>query len=72
MAMHGRKKRSQAFDNNISGTGLKIGQHVAHSKFGNDIITNYEGSGEYARVQVRFDQSGTKWLVASFAKLSPI
>ncbi len=67
-----QKKRNQAFDNNISGTGLKIGQHVKHAKFGKGIITNYEGSGEHARVQVRFDQVGTKWLVASFAKLTPL
>lgn len=67
-----QQKRGQAFDNDISGTGLKISQHVSHAKFGKGIIVNYEGSGEHARIQVRFDNVGTKWLVASFAKLTPL
>ena len=52
-------------------TGLKIGQRVKHAKFGTGIIINFEGRGEHARLQVKFDQFGTKWLVASFAKLVP-
>lgn len=49
--------------------GLPIGQRVKHAKFGEGTIINYEGSGDHARIQVEFVHEGTKWLVASFAKL---
>lgn len=52
--------------------GLQMGQRVKHARFGFGIITGAEGKGEHARVQVKFDQHGSKWLVASFAKLEPV
>ncbi|MBS0350213.1 MAG: DNA helicase II [Proteobacteria bacterium] len=52
--------------------GLHIGQRVKHSRFGVGIIIAAEGKGEHTRVQVKFEQDGTKWLVASFAKLEPV
>ena len=55
-----------------SDTGLRIGQRVEHPKFGTGIVINHEGGGEQARIQVKFDQVGAKWLVASFAKLTQI
>lgn len=67
-----QKKRSYAYDNDAGGTGLKVGQRVKHAKFGEGTIINFEGSGEHARLQVKFDRNGTKWLVASFAKLSAV
>lgn len=48
---------------------LQIGQRVSHAKFGVGTIINYEGQGQHTRLQIKFDQVGTKWLVASFAKL---
>lgn len=51
-------------------TGLTIGQQVSHAKFGEGVITDVEGAGNHARVQVNFDSVGSKWLVLSFAKLS--
>lgn len=51
--------------------GLQIGQRVKHARFGTGIIIGAEGRGEHARVQVKFDKDGVKWLVASFAKLEP-
>ncbi len=53
-------------------SGLQIGQRILHKKFGEGVIVNYEGQGSHTRVQIQFDQHGTKWLVASFAKLSPV
>jgi DNA helicase-2/ATP-dependent DNA helicase PcrA len=50
--------------------GLRLGQRVLHPKFGEGIILNYEGSGSSARVQVNFDDAGTKWLVTAYANLS--
>jgi DNA helicase II / ATP-dependent DNA helicase PcrA len=39
--------------------------------FGLGTITDAEGSGSHARVQVTFDSHGSKWLVLSFANLKP-
>jgi DNA helicase-2/ATP-dependent DNA helicase PcrA len=50
-------------------TDLTLGQRVAHGKFGEGVILNYEGQGSNARVQVNFDAGGSKWLVLSYAKL---
>ncbi len=52
--------------------GLRIGQRVRHAHFGTGIITNCEGRGEHTRIQVKFDENGSKWLVASYAKLEPV
>jgi len=55
-----------------SGTGLHPGQQVEHAKFGEGTVLMVEGSGPQARIQINFPQAGTKWLVASYAKLEPI
>jgi DNA helicase-2/ATP-dependent DNA helicase PcrA len=51
-------------------TGYKVGQSVAHAKFGTGIIIDFEGRGSDARVQVKFRESGTKWLALAYANLS--
>ena len=61
--------QSQSYSQNES--GLNIGQMVNHSKFGAGMITDTEGSGSHARVQVNFEGSGSKWLVVAYAKLTP-
>ena len=57
-----------AFDS----TGFSLGQRVAHPKFGEGTVLNYEGAGEHARIQINFDEFGSKWLVLSFARLNQI
>lgn len=52
--------------------GLKLGQRVAHTKFGEGVVVNYEGHGSHARIQVNFDYSGSKWLVAAYANLESV
>ena len=52
--------------------GIALGQKVKHKKFGEGIVLNYEGSGDSARVQVNFDESGTKWLVMTYANLEKL
>lgn len=52
--------------------GLKLGQRVTHTKFGEGVIVNYEGHGSHARVQVNFDRAGSKWLVAAYANLETV
>ncbi len=51
---------------------FKLGQRVRHAKFGEGTVINYEGQGAHARIQVKFNRVGVKWLVLSFAKLEPI
>lgn len=50
----------------------KIGQQVAHAKFGNGVVVSYEGNANDMRVQVNFGREGLKWLALEFAKLTPI
>lgn len=56
----------------ISGTGMSLGQNVYHSIFGGGIITNFEGQGASARVQVNFEDEGSKWLVLQYANLEAL
>ncbi|MGB2748240.1 MAG: hypothetical protein WBC34_08565 [Thiofilum sp.] len=52
--------------------GYRVGQRVRHAKFGEGVITNAEGSGQSARVQVSFRKEGSKWLVLGYANLEII
>ncbi|MDR1162282.1 MAG: UvrD-helicase domain-containing protein [Candidatus Accumulibacter sp.] len=52
--------------------GFRIGQSVAHAKFGQGVIVSAEGYGSDARVQVEFGRAGTKWLSLAYAQLTPI
>jgi DNA helicase-2/ATP-dependent DNA helicase PcrA len=49
-----------------------LGQRVHHGKFGEGIVTNCEGQGSHARVEVRFDDAGSKWLVLAYANLQKL
>jgi DNA helicase-2/ATP-dependent DNA helicase PcrA len=49
--------------------GIRLGQRVRHKKFGDGVILNCEGQGAHARVEVNFENAGTKWLVLSYANL---
>ncbi|HQT29957.1 MAG TPA: 3'-5' exonuclease [Thiobacillus sp.] len=53
-------------------TGYRVGQSVAHAKFGSGIIIDFEGRGADARVQVKFRDAGTKWLALAYANLSVV
>ncbi|RLA27325.1 MAG: DNA helicase II [Gammaproteobacteria bacterium] len=50
--------------------GVRLGQRVRHGKFGDGVILNCEGQGAHARVEVNFENAGTKWLVLSYANLN--
>lgn len=54
-----------------SGSGLQLGQYVSHPKFGEGVVTNFEGSGANAKIEVKFTSCGSKWLMLAYAKLSP-
>jgi DNA helicase-2/ATP-dependent DNA helicase PcrA len=72
-----KPKTTGRFSNTISletfkDTGFKLGQRVLHSKFGEGTVLNYEGTGPQARIQVNFDDVGSKWLVTMYAKLQAL
>jgi DNA helicase-2/ATP-dependent DNA helicase PcrA len=50
--------------------GIKLGQQVSHARFGSGTVVEIEGAGAHARVQVNFDEVGSKWLVLAYANLS--
>ncbi|MHC8598737.1 DNA helicase II [Arenicellales bacterium IMCC55707] len=52
-------------------SSLRLGAAVNHKKFGPGTVVMIEGQGEHARVQVRFEKSGSKWLVLAYANLEP-
>ena len=54
------------------GHGLRLGQRVRHMNFGEGVVTDAEGSGAHARVQVNFEQAGSKWMVVAYAKLQVV
>ncbi|MEO7067231.1 MAG: UvrD-helicase domain-containing protein [Rhodanobacter sp.] len=51
---------------------VKLGQRVSHPNFGEGVVISAEGSGPHTRLQVNFEDSGSKWLVAAYANLTPL
>jgi len=56
----------------FANTGFKLGQQVTHTKFGEGVVLNYEGSGVQSRIQVNFEEVGCKWLVVEYANLQAV
>jgi DNA helicase-2/ATP-dependent DNA helicase PcrA len=54
---------------NGNGTGWRVGESVAHAKFGEGVIVNIEGGAGAARAQINFGAAGMKVLDLSIAKL---
>ncbi len=50
---------------------IRLGTSVRHPSFGAGLVTDVEGSGNHARIQVNFDEVGSKWLVLAYANLLP-
>ncbi len=50
---------------------LKLGQRVRHASFGLGTVVDCEGAGAHTRVQVSFEDGGSKWLVLAYANLQP-
>ncbi|MBL4681889.1 MAG: DNA helicase II [Pseudomonadales bacterium] len=65
-------RRSKVLSGDVDGTDLKLGQRIKHSKFGEGVVVNYEGQGKQARIQVNFDDEGSKWLMLAYAPLLPL
>ncbi len=66
-----RKEPGSLSDSGVD-TGFDLGQRVLHSIFGEGTILHFEGQGPNARIQVNFDDAGSKWLVMQYAKLEAL
>jgi DNA helicase-2/ATP-dependent DNA helicase PcrA len=64
------RQLTQKSSNN--GSGWRIGESVAHAKFGEGVIVNIEGGAGAARAQINFGSAGMKVLDLSVAKLERI
>ncbi|MFW6340464.1 MAG: DNA helicase II, partial [Wenzhouxiangella sp.] len=49
--------------------GMTLGATVHHNRFGHGTVVSLEGQGPNARIQVNFEQAGSKWLVLAYANL---
>jgi DNA helicase-2/ATP-dependent DNA helicase PcrA len=56
----------------VPDTPFSLGQRVRHPLFGEGTILNFEGAGAQARVQVNFEDEGSKWLMLGYAKLEAV
>jgi DNA helicase-2/ATP-dependent DNA helicase PcrA len=52
--------------------GFKLGGRVRHPKFGEGTILSFDGDGDRMRVEVKFREAGTKWLMLAQAKLEAL
>jgi len=66
-APQGRRDHGSA----IEVPAVRLGANVRHATFGLGVVTDCEGSGAHARVQVNFEDAGSKWLVLAYANLQP-
>ncbi|NND01123.1 MAG: DNA helicase II [Gammaproteobacteria bacterium] len=57
-------------DQSTHESGISVGANISHPKFGDGVVVNLEGQGEYARIQINFSDVGSKWLVLAYANLS--
>jgi DNA helicase-2/ATP-dependent DNA helicase PcrA len=51
---------------------IRLGQRVSHPTFGEGTIVSAEGAGAHMRVQVNFEDAGSKWLVYAYANLTAL
>ena len=51
---------------------LRMGQRVAHGKYGEGVILQIEGGGERAKVEVNFAGVGSKWMMVGYANLEAL
>jgi len=65
-----REHSSWVDDQSVHESGISVGANVTHAKFGDGVVVNLEGQGEYARIQINFSDVGSKWLVLAYANLS--
>ncbi|MCV6637629.1 DNA helicase II [Candidatus Albibeggiatoa sp. nov. NOAA] len=55
--------------NQVAIPRFEMGNRVKHPSFGAGIVTEVEGSGDFARILVNFEKEGQKWLMVSLSGL---
>ncbi|MBX2847662.1 MAG: DNA helicase II [Acidiferrobacterales bacterium] len=65
-----REQSSWVDDQSKHESGISVSANVSHPKFGEGVVVNIEGQGEYARIQINFPDVGSKWLVLAYANLT--
>ena len=71
-AAPGFASRPVAGHASIESPSMKLGQVVTHAKFGQGVVTDYEGSGAHTLVHVNFAEVGPKVLVLAYANLQAV
>ncbi len=66
----GIRQRHHGSTHAADNSGFELGQHVSHPDYGDGTIVNAEGRGAHTRVQVAFEDHGSKWLVLAYAQLT--
>jgi len=70
------KKYTTIFDRNAKtntgSTDFSVGERVSHAKFGAGTVLAVTPMGSDAKLQIAFDNAGTKNLMATFAKLTKL
>ena len=64
-------RRSTSLDESPT-PAMRMGTRVRHPKFGDGVVLNFEGNGPQARIQVNFENQGTKWLMLSYTNLEVV
>ena len=67
-----RRHAARVDDQSAHESGIAVGMQVTHPKFGDGLVINLEGHGEYARIQINFSDVGSKWLVLAYANLTQL
>jgi len=66
------KKESELLGKKNFKENQMMGKRVIHKKFGEGVVISTEGSDVNTRVQVSFDEVGTKWLILAISNLEII
>lgn len=56
----------------VSDLPYALGQRVRHARFGEGVVVCGEGKGDAARIQIKFERAGPKWLALAYAKLEAV
>lgn len=52
--------------------GFRLGDRVRHAKFGEGTILSFDGDADRTRIEIKFREAGTKWLMLSYAHLEKL
>jgi len=61
--------RMKSIKNQLETKHFEMGNRVKHPSFGNGLVVEVEGNGDFARILVNFEKEGEKWLMMSLSGL---